>query len=357
MQIADTPAAPALDALCVWLAERAAGLDASGHWPAEQLARCGQAGVFRWFLPREHGGFEWSDADVVRGYLKLSAACLTTTFIITQRSGACERIAGGASPVAQERLLPALASGERFATVGISHLTTSRRHLGQPALRARETRRGFVLDGYSAWVTGAEHAQHVVVGATLEDGRQVLLALPTDLPGVSTPPPPRLVALSSSHTGPLECAGVEIDREWLLAGPDENVLATARSRGTGGLQTSTLAIGLAGAALEWLEGQAAIRGELREAAAQFRGEHDQVLADLLAMAEGQAACGTESLRTRANSLVLRSTQAALMAAKGAGFVEGHPTGRWVREALFFLVWSCPQPVANANLCELAGLHD
>jgi hypothetical protein len=27
-----------------------------------------------------------------------------------------------------------------------------------------------------------------------------------------------------------------------------------------------------------------------------------------------------------------------------------------REALFFLVWSCPQPVMQANLCELAGLE-
>jgi len=357
MQPVETPDAPALDELCAWLAERAAGLDASGHWPADQLAACGQAGVFRWFLDRQHGGYDWSDADVVRGYLKLSAACLTTTFIITQRSGACERIAGGASQTAKDQLLPDLASGDSFATVGISHLTTSRRHLGQPVMRARETPRGFVLDGYSAWVTGAMHAQSVVVGATLEDGRQILLALPADLAGVSAPPPPRLVALSSSHTGPLECAAVEVDREWLLAGPDENVMATARSRGTGGLQTSTLAIGLAGAALQWLEGQAAIRPDLASAAAQFRVEHDQISTDLLALAAGQAACSTESLRARANSLVLRSTQAALMAAKGAGFVEGHPTGRWVREALFFLVWSCPQPVAAANLCELAGLQD
>jgi hypothetical protein len=53
---------------------------------------------------------------------------------------------------------------------------------------------------------------------------------------------------------------------------------------------------------------------------------------------------------------LRATQAALAAAKGTGFVVGHPAGRWCREALFFLVWSCPRPVAAANLCELAGLE-
>jgi hypothetical protein len=60
------------------------------------------------------------------------------------------------------------------------------------------------------------------------------------------------------------------------------------------------------------------------------------------------------LRSRANSLVLRATQASLVAAKGAGYLSGHPAGRWCREALFFLVWSCPQPVQDANLCELAA---
>jgi hypothetical protein len=55
--------------------------------------------------------------------------------------------------------------------------------------------------------------------------------------------------------------------------------------------------------------------------------------------------------------VLRATQAALAAAKGAGYVAGHEAGRWCREALFFLVWSCPPQVMEANLCELAGLSE
>ena len=45
----------------------------------------------------------------------------------------------------------------------------------------------------------------------------------------------------------------------------------------------------------------------------------------------------------------RATQADLAASKGAGFVAGHPAERAVREALFFLVWSCPQPVLAAAL--------
>jgi hypothetical protein len=79
--------------------------------------------------------------------------------------------------------------------------------------------------------------------------------------------------------------------------------------------------------------------------------------DLLSVVRGDSRCTKESIRQRANTFVLRATQAALSAAKGTGYVAGHPAGRWCREALFFLVWSCPQPVAAANLCELAGILD
>ena len=77
---------------------------------------------------------------------------------------------------------------------------------------------------------------------------------------------------------------------------------------------------------------------------------------LLALAGGEPVCTNDELRAQANSIVLRATQAALAAAKGTGYVVGHPAGRWCREALFFLVWSCPQGVMAANLCELAGLE-
>jgi alkylation response protein AidB-like acyl-CoA dehydrogenase len=123
------------------------------------------------------------------------------------------------------------------------------------------------------------------------------------------------------------------------------------------LQTSTLAIGLAGAAVDFLFAEAERRDDLLVPAGGLRAELAELRGDLLAMALGEDRCTTQDLRTRANSLVLRATQAALAAAKGTGYVVGHPAGRWCREALFFLVWSCPQQVMAANLCELAGLSE
>lgn len=359
MPHADTvtnPDDPKLASLCRELAARASDLDKSGRWPAEQLDLCGRAGVYQWFLPKEWDGQDWSELDVVRGYLQLSAACLTTTFIITQRSGACRRIADSANREIKERLLPGLASGATFGTVGISHLTTSRRHLAGPALRAVPTSDGFVLDGYSPWVTGASQADVVVLGAQMDDGRQILFALTSNAQGVSVPVPAELVGLNASQTGEIRLDHVRLGREWLLAGPEENIIKGAAGAKTGGLQTSTLAIGLSSSAVVLLERESMQRHDLQRPTAELRAEVDALQRDLLAIAAGNEVCTNETLRARANSLVLRATQAALAAAKGAGYVVGHAAGRMAREALFFLVWSCPQPVMQANLCELAGLE-
>ena len=355
-QIITSPDDAALDRLCEQFASLASELDRTDEWPAESLRLCGQSGVFQWFMPRHWGGQEWSDLDITRGYLRLSAASLTTAFIITQRTGACQRIAGSENQPIKERLLPPLATGELFATVGISHLTTSRRHLGKNVLEAREAPDGFILDGYSPWVTGAVAASTIVIGATLADGRQVLLAVPTDIPGITIGAPSRLVGLSASKTGEVRFKEVRVSRDWLLAGPAENVMKIGIGAGTGGLQTSTLAIGLASAAREFLEHESLARPDLLTATAELRREQAALETTLLALAAGQTVCSNDELRASANSIALRSTQAALAAAKGTGYVVGHPAGRWCREALFFLVWSCPQGVLAANLCELAGLE-
>jgi hypothetical protein len=123
------------------------------------------------------------------------------------------------------------------------------------------------------------------------------------------------------------------------------------------LPTSALAIGLTSAAIRFLEEQSQRRRELVEPTNSLCSEYAILERDLVALASGSPPCSSDEIRARANSIVLRATQAALAAAKGAGFVAGHPAGRWCREALFFLVWSCPQPVLQANLCELAGIQE
>lgn len=346
---------PAFEALRSRLFKLAEVREAQRNWVDKELQLCAESGVLEWFHQPEWGGQGWNAEQLTNGYLMLSQACLTTAFVLTQRTGACQRIEGSPNRGFSAEWMPRLISGEAFATVGISHLTTSRQHLTGPTLRATESKSAFVIDGYTPWVTGAEAADLLVVGASLGDGRQLLLGVPRSLAGVEVPPANQLLGLSASQTGEVRFRNVEVPKENVLQGPGPNVLLQGRGAGTGGLQTSTLAVGLAASALEYLQAQFLNRPEVGAATKALESEWISLRADLLATASGLGACSNEQLRQRANSLVLRATQAALAVAKGAGYSPHHPVGRWCCEALFFLVWSCPQPVINANLCELAGL--
>jgi len=362
-----SPDDPALDELCEKLAGLARSLDLSSDWPSRQLELCGEYGVFEWFLEPEWGGQGWDNGAVTRGYLALSSACLTTTFVITQRTGACRRIASSAQRELQELLLPDLVNGGLMATVAVSHLTTSRRHLAQPVLSAQRAADGFVFNGFSPWVTGAAQSKYIVAGATVvvddddddddDDAtpEQLLVALPTDLPGVTTGEPVQMVGLTASHTGQLHFDNVLIEDKWVLAGPVENVMSAGFGAGAGGAQTSTLALGLARSAIDFLAAESQQRTELGTPVESLEQDYQKVEGLLFSVVRGESDCTTEQLRKRANSLALRSSQAAMAAAKGTGYILGHPAGRWCREALFFLVWSCPQPVVTANLCEFAGI--
>ena len=204
-------------------------------------------------------------------------------------------------------------------------------------------------------MTGAARADHTVIGATSADGRQVLAVLPAGTPGVSVGPPLDLIALRGSVTAEVRCGSVTLGREWLLAGPAERVMRAGRG-GTGGPEASCLALGLAGAAVALTEREAALRPQLVPTAEALRRRHAELRRQLHRLAEeGTSAPQAAELRARANSLALAATQSALTASKGAGFLRGHPAGRWARQALFFLVWSCPWPAASATLDRLAAL--
>jgi alkylation response protein AidB-like acyl-CoA dehydrogenase len=353
---------PALtDELLDRLSAAAPSLEAAGAWPAEQFRALAEDDVLRWVIPREFGGLDASQREIIEGYERMATACLVTTFVLTQRNGACQRIAASdAAEDLKQELLPRLAEGELFATVGVSHLTTSRQHVRKPAVSVRTEGGDLVLSGQVPWVTGAPFADVVVTGGTFDDGKQALIALPTDADGVSCREPARLLALTASQTASIQLDHARVPARHLLAGPVEGVMKQGRGGGTGSVTTSSLAVGLSRRAVTLLERETERRPELgeitRSLSDELRGlRHDLLLAADEEIETSPPECSPESIRRRANSLALRSTQAALTASKGAGFVAGHPAERAVREAMFFLVWSCPQPVASAALREFACL--
>ena len=326
--------------------------DAETTWPAASLDALGQAGVWRWSIPTQYGGDGLGGVELLRRYRDLASACLTTAFILSQREAACRRIRDHGNPDLREHLLPALARGERFATVGLSQLTTARQHTG-PSLSGCLEDDFLELNGIIPWVTGAAKADHVIVGNVLGDNRQVLAVLPSEMSGLKVDPPLDLMAVRGSLTAEIRCSKVRIGREWLLAGPALQLLQTGKG-GAGGLETSCLALGLSRAAIDYVQKEAEARSPLRGVADGLDARWERLWKELEQVAGGGNTPDAVRMRSKANVMVLHATQAALTAAKGTGFVRPHPAQRWARQALFFLVWSCPWPAASAMLDTLAS---
>ena len=329
-------------------------LEPAGEWPARQMARLAEAGVFGWLIPRRWGGSELEEPDLLGGYLELADACLTSAFILTQFNSAVQKLVTCGHEELQEAWLPRLARGECFTTVGISHLTTSRSRGPGPAVIARPVKSGYRLSGRIPWVTGAMAAQLIVVGGTAPSGEQLLAAIETTDPGLKVSSPLPFLALTASQTGPIELQDVLIRSEQIVAGPAHEVLKIGSRGGTGSLTTSALALGTARSTLRSLRDELEQTPSLNPVISQLTDEGHSLERALLAAGRCEpSAWSPEQIRLRANSYVTRLAQGYLAAAKGTGFVSGHPAERAIREAMFFYVWSCPQSVVHGNLQELA----
>lgn len=346
-----------LGVLAETLAEMDGAADDSGEWPESLWSALVESGATRWALPGRFGGDEPTREELVRRYAKVAEGSLTAAFILTQHDAAIRRleVAAESGRGTADAWLAKIADGTAFPTVGISQLTTSRR-MGDRAMAAKSVDDGFQLDGAMPWVTAAERADLFVTGGVLDDGRQFLAAIPGDSKGLIVREAFDLAALGASRTAEIACDAVFVPDSSILAGPSENVMAIPGLAGTGGLETSALALGQARAALVAIATLAADRADLVEPLEALSATWSRVAQDLLNAANGVSGSpAPASIRGDANDLALRSTQAFLTARKGSGFLKSEPAQRWARQALFFLVWSCPSPVANAAIRDLAGL--
>jgi alkylation response protein AidB-like acyl-CoA dehydrogenase len=307
-------------------------------WPEALLRE--HASAFSWAMPNAHGGEELEPLELHLRYEQLTRKSLALALILTQRDSAV----GILVAAGHDRLLSEVSDGA-FVTVGIAQLTTSRQG-GSPALRYHHGR----LDGEIPWATGAAMAKYVVAGAATPDGSQVLVALPTDAPGVTVDPPLPLVALAETWTSRVRCERVAIADEMLLLGPAPNVLSLRRKSVP--IPQAFLALGHARGGVDLITAHASDRA--RSLVARFGDQIDQLHARVVA-----ACTGTPDpplfppLRGECNDLALRVTHAAVALYKGNALLTSHPGQRLAREAMFLLVWSCLDPVIDCTVDLLA----
>jgi alkylation response protein AidB-like acyl-CoA dehydrogenase len=308
------------------------------RWPEELLREHAEA--FRWAMPRAFGGVELEPLELHLRYEKLARKSLALALILTQRDSAVGIIAAGGN----DRLLAEVRDGA-FVTVGIAQLTTSRQG-GAPALVYRNGR----VDGVIPWASGAAKAKYIVAGAADASGGQILFALPADLPVVTIEPPLAMVALSETWTSRVRCDNVAIDRDLLLLGPAPNVLSLRRKSVP--IPQAFLALGHARGGVDLIAEHDSDRARnlVRKFGEQIDALHGRVVRACQPGSDPQV---IPLLRGECNELALRVAHAAVALYKGNALLLSHPAQRLAREAMFLLVWSCPDPVIDCTVDLLA----
>ena len=101
------------------------------------------AGAPRWTLPESSAAKSCPRPLLVQRYAQLAGGSLTAVFILSQHDAAVRRLLAAPGTPTADRWLHAIGQGRAVATVGISHLTTSRR-LGPQAIQVIEVAPGAI---------------------------------------------------------------------------------------------------------------------------------------------------------------------------------------------------------------------
>jgi len=323
-----------------------------GHsWSDQRIAVLRESGCFGNVIGRDFGGNETPPLAQLQTYHAVGAGSISAALILTQHDSACELLGHCGNDSVKQRLLPQCAAGDKLATVGISQLTTSRRHAGA-AMRATPYGDDFILDGVMPWVTSVRYADVIVTGAVLDDDRQILACVPMDAPGLAPGEPMDLMALRSSWTSEVRCDGVRVKPDDLLSGPAEQVLDIRAP--VKPLKVSGVGLGLATTLYEESKSLAGNLGDAERIMTEavtpaYEAVRDRLFAAADQLNDPAAEIPSGEIRSEVNALLVRLAATLMTLAKGSGFLSSHPAQRLVREAMFFMVWSASDPVRLGTL--------
>jgi len=313
----------------------------------------GEAGCWKWAIPKKWGGVGLGNVALLEAYEAVARGCVATALILTQRDGACDLIANGRNESLKKKLLRAYAKAERFTSIGIAQLTTSKGGK-KPPLTAKRVGNAYVLDGFMPWVTSAEQCDEIVTGAVLPDGRQIIACVSCEDASVTVEPALELMALGASCTSRVRCTATRVTAANLIGGPLD--FATRTRAPVKPLVVSAVGIGLAGAIYDGLRA-ARLSPELKKPIQPLLKEYGRVRG-MLFDAAGRIGRNGENvdaraIRVRVNEIVTRLGIAYLTVSKGTGYAQPHAAERLLRESMFFLVWSAPTEVQAETLAALS----
>jgi glutaryl-CoA dehydrogenase (non-decarboxylating) len=219
------------------------------------IAAMVNAGLFRLTLPRRYGG-------VGRDYTALAAVCEELGRIDSSHQVSLTvHLALASMCVLQwgndeqrDRWLPALASGQRIGTFGLTEPGAGS-DVGALRMRARPVEGGYLLNGEKSWISLATVAGLFLLFATIDPAKRrhgiTAFIVPGESPGLTTSRLHGKLGVRAGDTGSVFCDDVFVPDDNVLGRPGEGFAIALSALGNGLFTVACGALGIASACREW----------------------------------------------------------------------------------------------------------
>ena len=307
-------------------------------------------------VPQQLGGSGMSELEYRRLQVTLARASGALTFLQTQHQSAVSMLAKSSNTFLQQKLLPHSAKGDISIGVGFSHL----RRKGIPMVSATEISTGYEITGEVPWITGYNFFDRFILGATLDDGRELYGLLPFQnldrhsKGSIAISLPMNLMAIASTNTVSAKIDKWYLDKSQIVAiKPPGSIHHSSRHNI---LNHGWYALGCAYAGLDILLSLAEKKqlNFLQKSWQTLHFQAQQYEDKALDLASKNESTYEQKLQLRGEliNLAQRCSQGAIIAASGAANYFDSNAARIYREALLFSVSGQTTDVMETSIKKL-----
>src|SRR6059058_6131666 len=256
------------------IAPRAAHYDETETYPEESIRAVMDAGLYGIWLPEEYGGTDMGCLALALVCEEIAWACAATaTQYLDQPLGGLPILLAGTEEQ-KKKYLPRLATGEMLAAYSLSESGAGSDAAG---LRTTAVRKGdrYVLNGSKQWCTNGDHADVVVVFATVDQKLRAkgitAFLVERGTPGFSVGKKEKKMGIRASPTVALHFADCAVPVANRLGAEGEGFKLAMRTLDITRPATGALGLGIAQAALDAAVAYAKERQQFGQPIGAFQG--------------------------------------------------------------------------------------
>ena len=356
------------------IAPRAAHYDETETYPEESIRAVMEAGLYGIWLPEEYGGTDMGCLALALVCEEIAWACAATaTQYLDQPLGGLPILLAGTEEQ-KKKYLPRLATGEMLAAYSLSEPGAGSDAAG---LRTTAVRQGdhYVLNGSKQWCTNGDHADVIVVFATVDPKLRAkgvtAFLVEKGMPGFSVGKKEKKLGIRASPTVALHFTDCPVLVDQRLGEEGEGFRIAMQTLDVTRPATGAMAVGIGQAALDAAVAYARERQQFGQVIAAFQGVQF-MLADMAMQvhagrlmvhhAARQVDAGIRSNTYEASMAKCWAGDAAMKVATdavqvfgGYGYTREYPVERFMRDAKIMQIYEGTNQIQRVVIArELLG---